>query len=367
MIESCETSDLLIFSPLRWDYVVQRPQEFAARFARHRRVYYVESPIIGSSDKSRLHLIDIHNNIQIIIPHLEKDLDPNLKDETLKSLINEFLNGESLFEFTSLYFSSHAFEYTDHLKPLILIYDPILKDEASRSRQKIIKRADILMKPINDEIPSLENVNEAVSELSEPQDLSSIPFPRIGFYGSVDDRLNLKLIEAMADIREDFQFILIGPNQAPIKIPTKPNIHYLGDKRSEDLSHYLFSLNCTMLPMMTIHDASDEDRGNVRKFLTAGKPVVATPLKKLLHLSQTSNLIQLSAHPEHFIECIERALIESTYDPTWSTRVDQFLESESWESAFQMMARLELEMLTQMRTLSQPECEHRHLISIDQK
>ena len=364
MIESCETSDLLIFSPLRWDYVVQRPQEFAARFARHRRVYYVESPISGSSEKSRLHLIDIHNNIQIIIPHLEKDLDPNLKNETLQSLLDDFLNGESLFEFTSLYFSSHAFEYTDHLKPLIVIYDPILNDEASRARQQILKRADIIIRPMNNELPTFDNVDRSSNRLSEPQDLASIPFPRIGFYGTVDDRLNLKLIEAMADMRADFQFIFIGPNEGPRDIPSKPNIHYLGDKSSEDLSLYLSSLNCTMLPLLTIQDASEEDKGNMRKFLKAGKPVVATPLKNLLHLSHTNNLIQLSLHPEQFLECIERALIESTYDPTWSNRVDQFLESESWESAFQMLSRLELEMLSRMRTLSLPESEESHSISI---
>jgi UDP-galactopyranose mutase len=217
---------------------------------------------------------------------------------------------------------------------------------------------------MNDEITHLDHFYLRSNELSEPQDLASIPFPRIGFYGSINHRLNIKLIEAMADMRADFQFIFIGPNEAPRYIPSKPNIHYLGDKSREDLFHYLSSFNCTMLPMMTIHDASEEDKGNVRKFLKAGKPVVATPLKNLLHLSHTNNLIQLSLHPEHFLECIERALIESTYDPTWSNRVDQFLESESWESAFQMVSRLELEMLGRMRTLSLPQSELSHSISI---
>jgi UDP-galactopyranose mutase len=219
------------------------------------------------------------------------------------------------------------------------------------------------MRPFNDEVLPQANVYQITTELSEPLDLATIPFPRIGFYGPVDDRLNLKLIEAMADKRADFQFILIGPNEGSIEIPIKPNIHYLGDKTSKDLSHYLSSLNCTMLPIMTIHDASEEDKGNIRKFLAAGKPVVATPLKALLHLSQPHHLIQLSLHPEHFLECIERALIESTFDPTWSNRVNQFLESESWESAFQMMARFELEMLTQLRSLSLPDSKERPLFS----
>ena len=36
--------DLVAFSPLRWDYVYQRPQDLLSRLARDRRVFYVEEP-----------------------------------------------------------------------------------------------------------------------------------------------------------------------------------------------------------------------------------------------------------------------------------------------------------------------------------
>ena len=40
--------DLLCFSHLRWDFVFQRPQHLMIRFARERRVFYIEEPVIGS-------------------------------------------------------------------------------------------------------------------------------------------------------------------------------------------------------------------------------------------------------------------------------------------------------------------------------
>src|SRR5688572_24548757 len=36
---------LVVFCHLRWDFVWQRPQQLMSRFARNRRVYFVEEPI----------------------------------------------------------------------------------------------------------------------------------------------------------------------------------------------------------------------------------------------------------------------------------------------------------------------------------
>ncbi len=36
---------LLCFSHLRWDFVWQRPQQLMSRFARERRVYFIEEPV----------------------------------------------------------------------------------------------------------------------------------------------------------------------------------------------------------------------------------------------------------------------------------------------------------------------------------
>jgi len=37
--------DLICLSHLRWDFVWQRPQHLMSRFARDRRVFFVEEPI----------------------------------------------------------------------------------------------------------------------------------------------------------------------------------------------------------------------------------------------------------------------------------------------------------------------------------
>ena len=39
---------LVCFSHLRWDFVWQRPQQLMTRFARDRRVYFVEEPVYAA-------------------------------------------------------------------------------------------------------------------------------------------------------------------------------------------------------------------------------------------------------------------------------------------------------------------------------
>src|SRR5712672_3489243 len=42
--------DLICLSHLRWNFVFQRPQHLMSRFARGRRVFFVEEPVYDSSE-----------------------------------------------------------------------------------------------------------------------------------------------------------------------------------------------------------------------------------------------------------------------------------------------------------------------------
>src|SRR5690606_31734071 len=69
---------------------------------------------------------------------------------------------------------------------------------------------------------------KARQKLIEPDDQINIPHPRIGFYGVIDERFNIDLLSKMADLRPDFQFIVVGPvvKIDPNTLPTQSNIHY---------------------------------------------------------------------------------------------------------------------------------------------
>ena len=47
--------DLICFSHLRWNFVYQRPQHLLSRFAKQRRVFYIEEPILINEEYTALH------------------------------------------------------------------------------------------------------------------------------------------------------------------------------------------------------------------------------------------------------------------------------------------------------------------------
>src|SRR5207245_2277275 len=65
-----------------------------------------------------------------------------------------------------------------------------------------------------------------------PADQELIPGPRLGFYGVLDERLDLELLDRLAESRLDWQLIMIGPvvKIDESQLPCRPNIHYLGRK-----------------------------------------------------------------------------------------------------------------------------------------
>lgn len=76
MNTASETSDLLVFSHLRWDFVFQRPQHLLSRQAKNRRVFYFEEPVFGMTEIPRLHLRETAENVLVVIPYLPTNIDP---------------------------------------------------------------------------------------------------------------------------------------------------------------------------------------------------------------------------------------------------------------------------------------------------
>jgi UDP-galactopyranose mutase len=78
---------------------------------------------------------------------------------------------------------------------------------------------------------------------TEPEDQASIPHPRLGFAGVIDERMNLELIDGIARLRPEWQVVMLGPvvKIDPSTLPRSSNIHWLGMKSYRDLPGYFSS------------------------------------------------------------------------------------------------------------------------------
>ncbi len=64
----------------------------------------------------------------------------------------------------------------------------------------------------------------------DPADQATIPLPRLGFFGVIDERMDLDLVEPPQPPLPDVQFVMLGPvvKIDPAALPRRANLHWLG-------------------------------------------------------------------------------------------------------------------------------------------
>lgn len=178
----------------------------------------------------------------------------------------------------------------------------------------------------------------------DPEDQVDIPHPRIGFYGVIDERLNIELLKKIAELRPDYQFIILGPviKIDPDDLPKAKNIHYLGKKEYIELPLYLSGWQCAMMPFALNDSTKFISPTKTPEFLAAGRPVVSTSITDVVNPYKNESLIHIADTPEDFIDCIEKAMSENTHE--WLSKVETFLKGNSWDKTFERIASLELDL-----------------------
>jgi glycosyltransferase involved in cell wall biosynthesis len=362
----CETTDLLVFSHLRWDFVFQRPQHLLSRHAKHRRVFYFEEPVFGMTELPRLHLRETSENVLVVIPYLPSNIEPSKVEGALIDLVDELVYEEELIDYSLWYYTPMAVPFTRHLEPRTVIFDCM--DELSLfhgapqslidMEKQLMVRADIVFtggyslyeakKHLHHNIhpfPSSIDFNhfsQGRQKLVEPDDQINIPHPRVGFYGVIDERFNVDLLLQMADIRPDMHFIVIGPvvKIDPRTLPKRPNIHYLGKKDYHALPLYLAGWDCAMMPFALNDSTKFISPTKTPEFLAAGKPVVSTSIKDVINPYGHQRLVHIADKPEDFLDAIDLAM-EERKALEWVDRVDHYLRDNSWDITFMKMAEME--------------------------
>ncbi len=145
-----------------------------------------------------------------------------------------------------------------------------------------------------------------------PDDLATIPAPRIGFIGAVSSyKVDFQLIRFVAQSRPDWSVVLIGkvgegdPWTDSAALAGLPNLHLLGPRPYAELPRYLKGLDVALLPN-TMNDYTESMFPmKFFEYLAAGKPVVSVDLPALRAYHR---LVWLAKSPEEFVKGIEEAL-----------------------------------------------------------
>jgi UDP-galactopyranose mutase len=363
VMDTGQLPDLVCLSHLRWNFVFQRPQHLLSRFARERRVFFFEEPVYDRK-QPRLHVTRSPEGVWVAVPHLPEGLDEHQALAMQRALLDELLARHDVRRYVSWYYTPMALPFTRHLEPWAVAYDCM--DELSAFRgappallhreAELLERADVvftggqsLYEAKRDRHPSVHAFPSSVDVahfatarrlLQEPADQGFLPHPRIGFFGVVDERMDLALLEAVADARPDWQLIIIGPvvKIDPATLPRRPNLHFLGGKLYTELPAYLSGWDVAMLPFARNESTRFISPTKTPEYLAAGKPVVSTSIRDVVRPYGEQGLVRIADTPEDFVRACEAAMTEDR--SAWLPRVDAHLATMSWDTTWGRMKAL---------------------------
>ena len=357
--------DLICLSHLRWDFVYQRPQHLMSRCARNHRVFFIEEPVFDS-EQPWLHVTGrADKNVLVLVPHLPWGPSEEEHGEMNKALLADFMREQDITDYVCWYYTPMMMKWTADWTPKAIVYDCM--DELSAfagahpalpGREKMLfERADLVFTggqslyeakksqhravyafPSSVDVPFFA---QARTITEEPADQQDIPHPRLGFYGVIDERLDVALLGAVADLRPDWHWIIVGPTVPkidPATLPQKPNIHYLGGKSYGELPTYLAGWDVALLPFARNESTRFISPTKTPEYLAAGCPVVSTSIRDVVRPYGELGLARIADTPEEFVAACEAALKEDA--AARQQKADKFLSQMSWDKTWNSMAEL---------------------------
>jgi UDP-galactopyranose mutase len=179
--------------------------------------------------------------------------------------------------------------------------------------------------------------------IKDPEDQKNIPHPRFGFYGVIDERFDINLIEQVAKKRPEWQFIILGPvvKIDPESLPKLNNIHYLGGKKYEELPLYLSGWDIAVIPFVLNDSTKFISPTKTPEYLAAGKPVISTSITDVVTPYGANKLVHIADTAKQFIKAAESELKRKEKDKAlWLQKVDAFLSQNSWDKTWSRMNQL---------------------------
>jgi glycosyltransferase involved in cell wall biosynthesis len=364
--------DLVCFSHLRWDFVYQRPQHLMSRFAKQNRVYFVEEAVFGADHD---HIVEevTADNVRRVMPQLHGTREIGDIDQRLKVLLSDYFNDADIEHYIFWYYTPLALAFTDHFSPGVVIYDCM--DEVSTFHftppylkffeLKLFAKADVVFTAGYSLHEAKRNLHRHVYCLpssidkehfinarritEDPLDQKSIARPRVGYFGVIDERFDINLLENVASLRPLWNFIVVGPMVKidPWTLPENDNIHYLGPKQYNELPAYVAGWDITMIPFALNDSTRFISPTKTPEYLAAGKPVISTAIKDVDGPYGKKGLVHIIHTPEEFVRAAEEEFARDDESRAeWLAHVDEFIARQSWDRTWQVMIQIVSDALT---------------------
>lgn len=364
--------DLVCISHLRWDFVWQRPQHLLSRLARQYRVLFVEEPItVEGAGQPLLEIFPGQKSANVTVARLVQPVpshrwighgDP-LTSALYCDRLGDYLARQGIHRPLLWLYTPMASDFVDALSHRLLIYDVMdqlaaFKGAPAQLREResqLLTRADIVLtggvslyrdklthNPNTHLLPSgveIEHFARAAKpdHFECPLEIAALTGPVLGYFGVIDERMDMPLLAHTAAARPDWNIVLVGPiaKIERSELPQAPNIHYLGMRSYDQLPAYLAHFDVALVPFAMNEATRFLSPTKTLEYMAAHKPIVSTPIHDVIELY--GEVVSVAHTPDEFVAHIDRALSEPN---TQRAKAEALLNQHTWEGIARHIQRL---------------------------
>jgi glycosyltransferase involved in cell wall biosynthesis len=351
---------LICFSHLRWDFVWQRPQQLLTRATAQFAVVFVEEPIFIETDSPRLTFAIRERGVIVVVPNLALGTDNEVAVEQQQSLLQSLLDLAGARERVLWYYTPIALAFSSSLARDVTVYDKMdelaaffgAPPQLRALEDELLKKADVVfaggVSLYETTRARRENVHlfpssvdmahfSRARELRQSMGRREASPATLGFFGVIDERMDVGLLESIARLRPNWKIDVIGP---VVKIdasmlPKLPNINWAGPCPYANLPERLANWDVGIMPFARNEATRYISPTKTPEFLAAGLPVVSTPIVDVVRAYGEAGLVIIASTAEEFVQKIEALSSGSRLD--WLRNVDARLATDSWDATWRGM------------------------------
>ncbi len=329
---------LIAICHLSWDWVWQRPQQFLSRLSQTHPVLFVETHCTETpASFTRTRAARHYHDVTILEMHLPAQhwKDGAFIDGERRRVLRDRLAGEfnGRFDDAILWFNDPmaSTAYAGQLGECMIVYDCM--DELSQfhgaapelieRERELTRAADVIFcggrrmrekrLPLN---PNTHFYGTGVdcdhfgaarsAELPVDPEIAALKGPVLGYFGVVDERLDYKLLTALADANSAWSIAMVGPVAKidPASLPRRPNLHWLGARPYEQLPAITKGFSVCLMPFALNAATEYINPTKALEYMAAGRPVVSTAINEVR--TNFSHVSRIARTHEEFIKLCGR-------------------------------------------------------------
>jgi glycosyltransferase involved in cell wall biosynthesis len=357
--------DLVCLSHLRWSGVYQRPQQLLSRFAHSRRILFIEEP--ENEDTETPYIAEVAceaANITVIRPKMPCRYPYFVGDQliALRSLISQFVLQWAQNDYDIWLYSPMALPIAESLNPIVRVFDCM--DELSAFKyappelldrdRDTMRWADIVFtggmsiyesrRHLHRNIHCMPSSVDAShfrqvlnTDISEPEDQRHLSPPLLGYFGVIDERMDLNVLDALGRTHPEWNIVMIGPvvKIETEQLPKLDNIHFMGQRSYELLPRYLKGWQVALIPFAMNEATRFISPTKVLEYMAAELPIVSAPITDLL---QFRTVVQFASSPAAFIAQCESVLAApEAAKQEWARDMRCIVNRTSWDETVNRM------------------------------